>query len=151
MESELVSDSFSVEGEDESVRTELSRFAYTNQFYKHLPYYLAIGMTPNEYWNQDCTLTQSYRKAFEIKRKMLNEQLWLQGVYNYEALCDTLPSIISMGKKPPIEFSKEPYAITNEEAQKSKIEKEKAKYNKMKAMTNAIASKINRKFQKKEG
>jgi len=151
VESELVSSSLSVEGECESEQTELSSFTYTNCFYKFLPYYLAIGMTPDEYWKQDCTLTKSYQEAFHIKKELQNEQLWLQGLYNYEALCDVLPAVVSLGKSSPKEYSKMPYPLTKKESEKRKRLKERDKYLKMKAMTETLVDSINKKFKSKEG
>ena len=85
MDSELVSSSLSeTEGGERNRSTPL--FTYTEKFYECFPYYLSIGMTPEQYWDGDPTLTKYYRKADEIKKERLNEELWLQGMYIYEAL-----------------------------------------------------------------
>lgn len=151
MESELVSNSLSESGgEDRSEKTELSPFTYTNIFYKALPYYLAIGMTPDEFWKGDCTLTLSYKEAFDIKRELKNEELWLQGMYNYEGLVDVLPCIVSLGKTKPLQFPKEPYPITKNEIEKQKERSLKEKYFSLKNKTKHLFSAVNEKFNKKE-
>lgn len=150
MEGELVSDSLSDGGEGESKKEEPSLFAYTNYFYKCLPYYIAIGMTPDEFWNQDCTLTRSYQEAFKIKKELQNELLWLQGMYNYEALCDILPSVVSLGKCKPQKYSVEPYPVTKQEAERREYLKEQKRFLKMKAKVQSVMDSINKKFKKEE-
>jgi hypothetical protein len=51
--------------------------SYTTAFYDQFPYYLAIGMTPEQYWDGDPMLAKYYRKADEINRKRQNTDLWL--------------------------------------------------------------------------
>ena len=49
--------------------------SYTEQFYENLPYYLSIGMTWDEYWNDDCLKAKYYRKADKLRRKQRNQEL----------------------------------------------------------------------------
>lgn len=56
-----------------------SLFAYTEEFERSFPYYLAIGMTYEQYWEQDSTLVRAYRKAAKIQRDLRNQDAWLQG------------------------------------------------------------------------
>lgn len=44
-----------------------------------------IGMTYEQYWNADPYLAVYYRKAHELKVEERNQELWLQGLYNYKA------------------------------------------------------------------
>ena len=144
MGNELVSDS-SPFGGGESNNGSTPFISYTEQFYSHLPFYLSIGMTYEQYWNEDCCLVKYYREAFKLQRDRDNERMWLQGMYIYEALCDVSPVLRAFAKKgtKPIEYSTQPYAITKEEIERRRIEKEKAKYEQMKARTNAFAIKFN--------
>ena len=144
MGDELVSDS-SPFGGGESDNGSAPFISYTEQFYSHLPFYLSIGMTYEQYWNEDCCLVKYYREAFKLQRDRDNERMWLQGMYIYEALCDVSPVLRAFAKKgtKPIEYSTQPYAITKEEIERRRIEKEKVKYEQMKARTNAFAIKFN--------
>jgi hypothetical protein len=79
-------------------------------------------------------LAKFYRKADELSRERRNQELWLQGMYIYEAFCDVAPVLHAFAKKgtKPRPYSDHPYAITNrerEEAQKlhEKREREKAR------------------------
>lgn len=80
MGGELVTGSLSLEG-DGSNMAPVPLLSYTEQFYQQLPFYLSIGMTPEQYWDEDCTLVVAYRQAYELKRKERNNDLWLQGLY----------------------------------------------------------------------
>ena len=125
MDSELVSDSLSAGGGE--LNSSAPSFTYTEKFYELFPYYLSIGMTYEQYWEGDCTLTKYYRKADEIKKERMNEELWLQGMYIYEALCDVSPILHAFAKKgtKPQPYSERPYSIT--EAQRKRAEEEKAR------------------------
>lgn len=59
---------------------------------------MSIGMTMAEYWDEDCCLTKYYRKAQDLRNERLNEQLWIQGAYIYEALCCASPLFRSLSK-----------------------------------------------------
>lgn len=152
MGNELVSDSSPSWG-SETDKDSAPPISYTEQFYSHLPFYLSIGMTYEQFWNEDCCLVKYFREAFKLQRDRENERMWLQGMYIYEALCDVSPVLRAFAKKgtKPIEYSTQPYAITKEEIERRRMEKEKAKYDEMKARTNAFAIKFNAKMaQRKE-
>lgn len=51
-----------------------------------LPHYMAMGQTPDEYWNGDPDLVKAYRQAFNIRLEQRNNELWLQGLYILDAL-----------------------------------------------------------------
>ena len=143
----MVSSSLSTTGGSEQ-NSSAPSFTYTEKFYELFPYYLSIGMTPEQYWDGDCTLTKYYRKADEIKKERRNEELWLQGMYIYEALCDVSPVLHAFAKKgtKPQPYSEKPYAIT--EAQHNRVEEEKARKiaEKGKRFMNAIMQSTNKRF-----
>ena len=56
-----------------------------------------MGMTYDEYWNQDPWLVKDYRDAYEYKKDELNAQAWLEGVYMYHAIAAVLGQ--AFGKK----------------------------------------------------
>lgn len=43
-------------------------------------------MTSDEYWHGDPSLIYNYEKAFENKRKLKEQEMWLMGVYVQNAL-----------------------------------------------------------------
>ena len=142
MGSELVSGSQPHRGGESKGFAALS---YTEVFYNHLPYYLAIGMSNDLYWNGDCRLTECYRRAEEIKQRQRNQELWLQGMYIYEALCDVSPILQAFAKKgtKPTPYSSEPYAITAKQVQEKREKQEQLRFEKTKAKMAAWAAKTN--------
>ena len=129
----------------------LPSFTYTEKFYEFFPYYLSIGMTPEQYWEGDCTLVKYYRKAEALRNEKRNQELWLQGMYIYEALCDVSPVLHAFAKKgtKPVPYSLKPYALTKEQSQKDADEKERKLAEKGKRFMEAMAASINKKFEGK--
>ena len=150
MGSELVSSSLSTTEED-GQQGSPSLFTYTEKFYESFPYYLSIGMTPEQYWDGDCTLVKYYRKAEEIRNEKRNQELWLQGMYFYEALCDVSPVLHAFAKKgtKPIPYSSKPYAITRKQSERDEEEKQRKIAEKGKRFMEAMAASINKKFEGK--
>ena len=57
MDGAVVSDAPPVsDGDADIVR--IPEKTYTEEFYEAFPFYLSIGMTADEFWNQDCLLTK---------------------------------------------------------------------------------------------
>ena len=55
-------------------------------------------MTYDMYWNEDCMLVKYYKQSFRMQQDRKNEELWLQGYYFYEALCDVSPILQAFAK-----------------------------------------------------
>lgn len=86
---------------------------------------MAIGMTYDQYWHGDVRMVNSFLEAEKIRRKRLNAQAHLQGLYFYEALCDVSPILHAFPKKgtKPIPYSTEPYSLeTKEETKEEQID-----------------------------
>ena len=142
----MVTSSASVEGDGSSVPFYKS---YTKTFYEVFPFYLSIGMTPEQYWDGDPTLALYYRKAEEMRQKRKNEELWLQGVYIYEALCDVAPIFHAFAKRgtKPVPYPDHPYSITNKEREAEKERKVKREQEKAKQYMLGKMAKINKRFE----
>ena len=148
MDSELVSSSLSAtegSGQDGS----LPHFTYTERFYEMFPYYLSIGMTYEQYWEGDCTLTKYYRKAEELRNEKRNQELWLQGMYIYEAICDVSPILHAFAKKgtKPHPYSAKPYAISEKQIRQEREEKERKLAEKGKRFMEAMMQSTNKRFK----
>ena len=124
-----------------------SPFAYTNQFNEVFPYYLAIGMTYEQFWEQDCELVKYYRKAMRIRQELSNQQAWLQGLYVYEAIADLTPILHAFAKKGsrPKPYPTKPFDLSGTKEKKERAEKADAKAY---AYMQAFMSSVNRKFAK---
>lgn len=109
---------------------EVEHIFLTEAFEKMCPYYMAIGMTYDQYWRDDVTMPIMFRKAYKIKQEEIKWQIWEEGVYTYEALCKVSPVLHAFAKNgtKPLPFSSEPYGIQKireEREEKEKIKEEK--------------------------
>ena len=150
MDSKLVSGSLSVDEESEP-RVRSPFLTYTEQFYEVFPYYLSIGMTYEQFWDGDPMLAKYYRQAEEIKIERKNQELWLQGLYVYEALCDVAPILQAMAKKgtKARPYTDQPYAITEKQRREKAKAEEVAIANKGKRFMEQFMRVNNKKFGEK--
>lgn len=106
-----------------------------------------MGMSYDEFYRKDHTLTIAYRRAYEKKRKAKNEELWLMGAYVYEAVARVAPLLIPFNSHPKAEpYLDKPYPMYDDE------EAENAQSNAVadKGMAYMLAqmAKVNAKFGK---
>lgn len=93
----------------------------TKLFDEQCPYYLAIGMTYNEFWLDNPLKVKYYKEAYEIKQKIKKYEFWEQGAYFYESLINVSPLFKDLVKQPKAEpYPERPYGI--EETKKSEAE-----------------------------
>lgn len=143
----MVSDSLSDEGESGGTATTLPK-TYTEKFNELFPYYLSLGMTEAQYWDKDSMLVVHYRKADRLRQERMNQELWLQGAYFYEALCAVSPILHAFAKKgtKPKPYAPEPFTISDKQAEAKEEEKAKKTYNKGKQFMEKFLLDTNKKF-----
>lgn len=115
------------------------------------PHYMSIGMSYDEFWNQDVTLVRVYLKAKELRDKQRNTEMWIQGMYFYEALCDASPLFrFKMGKGTikPEPYVKEPYPITEAEVKAREERARQKKEERLKAEFALFAEKMREQMPK---
>lgn len=129
------------------------RFAYTEKFYQVFPYYLAIGMTYEQFWEMDCDLVKYYRKAARIRQDLKNQDAWLQGMYVYQAVGNLAPILRAFAKKgaKPQPYPEQPFELNVRQDKKVEKTKEKKQDDKAKAYMQMFAMSFNKKFQGKGG
>ena len=115
----------------------------TAVFEETFPYYLAIGMSYEQFWNEDPWLAKAYRKADEIRRRRINEELWLSGMYTADALASTVGNMFSKKK---YRYPSEPRPITMMEIEERKERERRVKAEKIKAAFTARALSVNMKL-----
>ena len=98
-------------------------------FEKMCPIYMSYGMTYEEFWNDDFFKCKYYREYHKFKVKQKDEEMWIQGMYIYEALCDVSPILHAFSKKgtKPLPYAEKPYMSTapslqSEEEKKREVE-----------------------------
>lgn len=143
----MVSGSLSAHGGSEQ-DSSLPFVTYTERFYEHFPYYLSIGMSPEQYWEGDPALAKYYREADEMKLTRKNQELWLQGMYIYEAICDASPILHAFAKKgtKPHPYTDKPYPLTDRQRKTNTENKEKAVSEKGKKFMEAFMKLNNSKY-----
>lgn len=74
----------------DSIESDDNADASTNDYREIMngwfPYYLAIGMTYEQYWHSDPYLTVYYQKAKKMKFDYDNQMAWINGLYIYDAV-----------------------------------------------------------------
>ena len=147
----MVSGSLSATMEGSEQDSSLPFVTYTERFYEQFPYYLAIGMTPEQYWDGDPMLAKYFRKADELRLERKNQELWLQGMYIYEAICDASPILHAFARKgtKPHPYVDKPYPITQKQCERSAEDKAKAVAQKGKAFMEAFMKQNNSRFKDK--
>ena len=114
---------------------------------------MAYGMTYSEYWDGTPELATYYRQAARLKQKQKNYELWLQGLYVYEAIADIAPILVFGAKRGTKikEYSREPYVLTEREHKEREIQAEKERQEKFKLQMAAWAAKFNQRIKEKNG
>lgn len=69
-------------------------------FHELFAYFLSIGMSSHEYWEEEPELVNDYIKAETIRQTKLNNQLWLQGIYNRLAIGSCLSKSVKYPEQP---------------------------------------------------
>jgi len=124
----------------------------TEYFETLCPYYIAAGMSYDQFWNGDSTIARAYRKAHELQTENQNFYLWLQGRYFYDALVCVAPIVRALSKaKKPIEYHDQPFQLNTTYSEVRQKQKEKANDTKAKQMMEAFATQFNKKFLEKKG
>lgn len=111
---------------------------------------MSIGMTYDEFWNQDVALVRVYRKADELRRRRQNDALWMQGLYIRDALLSTVGNMFSDKNATPIEYPNEPYPITADQVAEKKEAERRKMEERMKADFMALAARMIEKQMPKE-
>lgn len=127
----------------------------TQIFEEQCPIYMSYGMSYDEFWFDSPYRAKFYREAKEIKSRQKDEELWLQGVYIYDALCRVSPILHAFSKSgtKPLPYLEKPFSHDNDD-NKTEIDKEKEAENaRLVAQVHFMnwARAVASKFEKKEG
>lgn len=90
---------------------------------KLCPYYMMIGVSYDEFWNGDYTRLKYYEECHRLEIEKRNQELWLQGLYNYAALTIALSNAFAKKGSHPKEYLDKPIRITP----MNEVEKEQEK------------------------
>lgn len=86
-------------------------------------YYMSIGVPYEEFWYGDYTKLKYYVRLHNLNVERQNEQLWLQGMYFYEALSVALSK--SFNKHSNAKYPDKPHRLTPLTDEEKELEKKK--------------------------
>jgi len=112
-------------------------------------YYMAIGVPCDEFWNGDYTRLKFYEEAHRIKTETMNQELWLQGLYFYEAVSIAINNAFRKKGEKASDYPKEPHRITPLSEEEKEEEKRKMVEN-FRAQLNALDRKFTAKHAKEK-
>ncbi len=104
-----------------------SPISYADEFDNMCPICMNWGMSYDEFWHGEPERVNYYKRAYDIRKEIINNEMWLQGLYIYQALMATSTYTFGSKNNPP-KYYEEPIPI-NTQAQK---EREKREYEKEK-------------------
>lgn len=125
-------------------------FTYTRKFEELCPLYMSLGMTYEQYWDGDASMTVMFRKAHDLKQEQENQRLWLQGAYFYEALLCVAPALRLVKPRKPAPYRSEPIPLVSEKYRESSRENEDRKKQsdeKAKAYMEMFAMSFNQQYE----
>lgn len=96
-----------------------------------------MGMTESQFWDEDPRLAKFYSQAYKLKRKIENEQAWLEGLYNLDAFAVVLANAFSKRGAKQEKYLERPidmFPLTEEERQLRLQEENKRMTDALKAM-----------------
>ena len=110
-------------------------------FTEVFPYYLAMGMTYEEFWFGAPSLVRAYRKAWDIKQHNEEYARWRSGMYFYNALLCVAPVLrpFTKGDVKPGNYPDRPYPLTQKEADEQEREREEENFKRYLAQMEAAS------------
>ena len=122
----------------------------TEVFEKACPAYIAYGMTYEQFWDGDVSAHKAYREAEKIRIRKRNQEMWLQGMYVYEALLDVAQYNKAFSKSKPRPYVKEPYDLFEDDRKRREEEEQRKRYESMRDKVAAFAKAFNEKRKERE-
>lgn len=109
---------------------------------------MALGVSANEFWNGDYTLLKYYAKRHKIAVEQKNEEMWLQGLYFYEAVAVAISQALS--KHSTVKYPEKPHQITPMSEEQQEQENQK-KVEEFRAQLMALGRRFEAKHKREQG
>ena len=92
-------------------------------------FYMSVGVPYEEYWYGDYTKLKYYLRLFEQKRKLENEQAWINGLYVYAAVGAVIGNAFRKKGAKGVDYLERPLQLypKTEEEQRYEAEMERRK------------------------
>lgn len=80
----------------------------------YCPYYMALGMTYDQYWYGEPEMVKFFSQAQVIKNEQLNQEMFIMGHYVFQAISVALSNLNLSGKpRTPNKYLQKPFELTN--------------------------------------
>ena len=117
---------------------------------KSCKFYMAIGVSYDEFWHGDYTKLKYYREAYKLKQEMQNHESWLQGMYFYDAVSIALHNAFLDKGKQPKSYPDKPYKIFEPSEEEKEREKQET-VRKFREQLIALGKKFEEKHKRERG
>lgn len=117
---------------------------------KSCAYWMSIGVPYDEFWHGDYTKLKFYDEEYRLKLEMRNHELWLQGMYFYDALCVALHNAFPKKGEQPKKYPEKPYKILEPSEEEKEKEKQKMVQN-FREQLMALGRKFEEKHKRERG
>ena len=117
---------------------------------KLCPYYMMIGVSYDEFWNGDYTHLKYYVEKYKLETERRNHELWLQGLYNFDALTTVISNALAKKGSTPKKYPEKPYRLT-EKTEEEKEEEKKNMVENFRAQLMALDRRFSQKHSKEQG
>lgn len=84
-------------------------------------------MTYEQFWDDDPALAKYYRKADKLRNDRKNTDMWIQGMYIYDAVSTVVYNVWCRGKSQPQKYAEKPYQFDVVKSQEEREIEESAK------------------------
>ena len=107
-------------------KSKVESISLTETFEELCPIYMSYGMSYDEFWHGSPYRAKFYLDSHKLKVKQKDEEMWIQGMYIYEALCKVSPVLHAFSKKgtKPLPYAEKPY-LASASALETQKDKEK--------------------------
>ena len=105
-------------------------------------YYMAIGVSFDEFWNGDYTQLKYRIEANRLMLEERNREMWIQGIYVYDAVMTAMYNA-NRGKKAQKEYMDKPIRITKQ-SEEEKEEEAKNILEQFKASLSVMTGRLER-------
>lgn len=110
-------------------KSKVESISLTKTFEELCPIYMSYGMSYDEFWYDSPYRAKFYLDSHKIKVKQKDEEMWIQGMYIYEALCKVSPILHAFSKKgtKPLPYSEKPYLNSADHLETNKDKEQEIK------------------------
>lgn len=84
-------------------------------------------MSPDEFWEQTPLLAKAYRKKHWLDIEKRNQELWMQGLYNYRAFETALANAFAKKGAKQIKYLEKPIDVVPKTGREQKMEQAREK------------------------